>query len=56
MSDEIRLNAFPSSNLQALAFLYVQNQDLTGKTPAQVAKMYFEAYKEIQDNNREIRK
>ena len=31
MMEDIELKTFPSSNLEALALLYVQNQDLKGK-------------------------
>lgn len=44
MSD---VNKFPSTKAEALALLYVQAQDLSKKTPAQVLAMYKEAYSEI---------
>lgn len=44
---EIKLDTFPGTKAEALAMLYVQNQDLTGKTPAQIAALYDAAYKEI---------
>ena len=60
MSNDINLNTFPSNKTQALAYLYTQSQDLKGKTPTEIAKIYVSAYDEI--NNcitsitREIRK
>ena len=48
MSDDVKLNSFPGSETEALAFLYVQSQDLTGKTPAEISTMYYEAYYAVQ--------
>lgn len=47
MSNDIKLNSFPSTRTEALAFLYVKSQDLTGKSPSEIQTMYFEAYYEI---------
>lgn len=52
MSSEQRFSTFPSNRTEALAYLYVQSQDLTGKTPAEIHNMYFEAYFEIQREHR----
>lgn len=46
MSD-ISLNAFPQNNIEALAMLYVKSRDLSGKTPEEICKMYWEAYHRI---------
>lgn len=43
MSD-VSLNTFPSNSIDALALLYVQNQDLSGKTPERICEIYWEAY------------
>ena len=51
MSENTTLRAFPSSTVQALAFLYVQSQDLTGKTPEEISDMYNDAYERIQKHN-----
>jgi len=48
MDDKIELAAFPKNRLEALALLYVQNQDLKGKSPSEIQTMYFEAYYELQ--------
>ena len=40
-------NAFPGTPVEALAYLYVQNQDLAGKTPVQIYEMYLDAYYQI---------
>lgn len=56
MSNEsVSLHTFPSSEYDALAFLYVQNQDLTGKSPAEIYRMYEEALHEIRCENRKMR-
>jgi len=38
---------FPHSRSEALALLYVKSQDLSGKTPAEIAEMFEKAYEEI---------
>ena len=40
--------SYPSQAEEALALLYVQNQNLAGKTPAELFAMYSTALKEIQ--------
>ena len=40
-------STFPSTKTEALAILYLQHQDLSDKTPADIAKLYDEACKEI---------
>ena len=44
MSDKTDLYTFPSSEFEALALLYIQNQDLSGLTPEKVYDKYHEAY------------
>lgn len=39
-----RFSTFPSNRTEALALLYLQSQDLSGKTPEEIQTMYFEAY------------
>lgn len=52
MADSVSLKAFPSNENEAIAFLYVQRQDLTGKTPEEIYTMYLEAlYSITKDNN-----
>lgn len=38
--DEITMNIFPRSDIEALALLYVQNQDLKDVTPEGLLEMY----------------
>ena len=49
MSDKVSLNTFPASETQALALLYVQNQDLSGLTPEEIYEKYRDAYERIHD-------
>ncbi len=56
MNNDISLNSFPSNRSQALAFLYTQNQDLKGKTPTEIAKIYVSAYNEINSSIGKITK
>ena len=51
MSDSA-FKTFPGSYAEALALLYVQNQDLGGKTPSEIHTMYQEAYYEILKDHR----
>lgn len=52
MSGEGKLSAFPSSEEEAIALLYTQHQDLTGKNPVEIYNMYLKAYYEILKDRR----
>lgn len=43
--DEVR---FPASREEALAYLYMQHQDLSGKSPEEINTIYWEAFYAIQ--------
>ncbi|QWT53812.1 hypothetical protein [Eubacterium sp. MSJ-33] len=49
------LYTFPSNQQEALAMLYLQNQDLSGLTPAQLADKYNSVRDEIKQRFSEIR-
>lgn len=53
MSNEVKLNTFPDNELEAIAMLYVQNQDLSGKSPEELLVMYYEAYDKMRLYSRE---
>lgn len=53
--DNVILNTFPENEIQALAMLYVQNQDLSSATPEQLLDMYQEAYDKIKAHRKEKR-
>lgn len=56
MPNEVSLKAFPSCGQEALAILYLRNQDLTEKTPEEIARMYNDAYGKICAEFKELRK
>lgn len=47
MSNDVTLKTFPRSFQEALAMLYVENQNLSGLTPEQLVDMYLDAYEKI---------
>ncbi len=51
MPNDITLRTFPSSVEEALAFLYIQHQDLSGKSPEEIHTMYQEAYYAIRKDH-----
>ncbi len=53
MSNDVNLRTFPRSFQEALAVLYVENQDLSGMTPEQVLDMYLDAYEKICARNKQ---
>lgn len=51
--DDIKLFSFPGDECEALAMLYVQNQDLTDVTPEQLLDKYQDAYEKIKSHRKE---
>lgn len=49
------LRAFPQNSTDALAMLYVQSQDLRGKSPEEICEIYWNAYYRIRRCNVETR-
>lgn len=47
MADNVTTSQSTTDELKKLARLYVQNQDLSGKSPAEIYTMYEEAYDQI---------
>lgn len=47
---------FPSNKLEALAFLYIKRQDLSGKSPEELVDMYTDAYDRVRARFRAIQK
>lgn len=41
------LHSFPRNYREALAMLYLQQQDLKGKSPTDIYTMYLDAFEEI---------
>lgn len=54
MSDSVSLSTFPKNEDEALAMLYVKNQDLKGKSIKEIAEIYYNAYYEFHYQTREI--
>lgn len=46
---ENNFKTFPSSRTEALAMLYLQNQDLSGKSPKEIQEMFVSACKEMRE-------
>ena len=55
MADNISLSTFPNNSLDALTMLYIQNQDLSGKTPEELVDLYDETYDKIRNRKKENR-
>ena len=45
--NDVTLRTFPKNECDALAMLYIQNQDLSELTPEQLFEKYQEAYDKI---------
>lgn len=48
MANEVRLSKFPSNEYEALALLYIQQQDLSNLSPEEI----YDKYKETEDKIR----
>lgn len=46
-NDKVTLDTFPSTKTEALAMLYLQNQDLSSLTPENLVTKYNETYNKI---------
>lgn len=56
MAESVKLDSFPADCMEAIAYLYVQQQDLSGKSPAEIYTLYQEAYYEIRKDHLQKRK
>lgn len=56
MNESINLSVFPKDSSQALAMFYLNTLDLTGKSPEDIARIYNDAYKKIEDEQERINK
>lgn len=45
-------NCFPANSTEALTMLYLQNQDLSRKTPEEIDRLYWETYYRISSVNK----
>lgn len=55
MSNAMAPTAFPSSANEALAMLYLQSQDLTGKTPEEIVRLYTDTLIKVKKERAVIR-
>lgn len=51
--NDVTLETFPSNEIEALAMLFVQRQDLSKATPRDLLDMYEDAYNQIYKYARE---
>lgn len=49
MSNDVNLHTFPKHEYEALAILYIQNQDLSGLTPEEIYDKYKDACNKIKE-------
>lgn len=56
MANDTYLRAFPSDRYDALAILFLRNQDLSEKAPEEIAAMYDDAYEKISEKLNELNK
>lgn len=47
MPENIELKTFPAYLSESIALLYVQNQNLSGKSPVEIYRMYQKAQEEV---------
>lgn len=47
MANDVTLRTFPRNEFEALAIIYIQNQDLSKLTPEELLDNYQEAYAKI---------
>lgn len=50
------LRTFPNSYVEALTMLYLERQDLSGKTPEELVELYMKTYYRISDAASEAHK
>lgn len=53
-NNKIEIKSFPNTEYEALALAFVNAQDLSGKTPAEVYRIYHNACEEIKEEHKKI--
>lgn len=56
MNDSVTLSTFPSGKIEAIAMLYVQQQDLSGKTPEEIFDLFEATVEQLRSHQKEVRK
>lgn len=52
---DVTLRTFPDNDIEALAMLYLQNQDLSDVTPEELLDKYQDAYERIKARKKQNR-
>jgi hypothetical protein len=55
MANDVNLNTFPSNRSEALTMLYLQNQDLSNKTPGEIVELYFSVLAGVRESIKETK-
>ncbi|MEK5107042.1 hypothetical protein MHI57_09720 [Cytobacillus sp. FSL K6-0129] len=55
MSNDVNLSTFPSNRTEALTMLYLQNQNLSDKTPREIVELYFSVLAGVRESIRETK-
>jgi hypothetical protein len=55
MSNDVNLNTFPSNRTEALTMLYLQNQDLSEKSPSEIVELYFSVLAGVKESIRDTK-
>lgn len=55
MDSEFNFSTFPASKLEALAFLYLKNQDISQLSPEELLEKYNETYEKLREHNKVLR-
>jgi hypothetical protein len=55
VSNNVNLSTFPSNRTEALTMLYLQNQDLSDKTPSQIVELYFSVLSGVKESIKETK-
>lgn len=53
--EDIKLKVFPKDESEALAMLWLQNQDLSNATPEELLDKYQDAYNKIREHKKQKR-
>lgn len=55
MSNDVNLRTFPRNRQEALTMLFLQNQDLSDKSPEDIVRLYLDTEFKIKEKFKEIR-
>lgn len=55
MANDVSLSTFPSNRTEALAMLYLNNQDLSNKTVEEITFLYMDTVLEVRESIKNYR-